>query len=180
MLKNPFQTAITFAVVSLLVKLLVFSMGLQHGAMEKYIFFIYMLILLIAVFISVRTNKINAEGNTAFIEDFKVGARTASFYAILMGIITYAYYSGIDSDFFAIKQEVYIEGLNKTAKEKILTNPEGKEKILEELKGNLETMETFLSPYFHSMWTLFGLVFIGVFNSLVLTLLMRKLPGFKK
>lgn len=180
MFKNPFQTAIISAVVSLLIKLIIFSMGIQHGPMEKYIFFIYMLILLIAIFIAIRTNKINVEGNTTFIEDFKVGARTASFYAILMGIITYAYYSGIDSDFFSIKQEGYIEGLNKTAKEKILADPENKDKILGELKANLETMGTFLSPYFQAMWTLFGLVFIGIFNSLVLTLLMRKLPGFKK
>jgi len=72
--KNPFQVAISFAVVALLVKLIIFTLEAQHGAMETYIRYIYMLILLTAVFFGIRSNKITEEGPTSFGQDFKAGA----------------------------------------------------------------------------------------------------------
>ena len=88
MFKNPFQVAITFAVISLIIKVSVFSMDMQHGSMEKYIWYIYMLMLLFSVFFGVRSNKIMYEGTTSLGQDFRTGARTASIFAILMTIIT--------------------------------------------------------------------------------------------
>ena len=65
MFKNPFQVAITFAIIALVVKLSAFSMGIQHGAMEKYIFSIYMLLLLLTVSVGIRSNKIMNKGTTS-------------------------------------------------------------------------------------------------------------------
>ena len=64
MFKNPFQVAISFAVIALVVKLSVFSMGMQHGIMEKYIWYIYMFLLLSAVFFGIRSNKVMQNGIT--------------------------------------------------------------------------------------------------------------------
>ena len=178
MFKNPFQVAITFAVVSLIVKVSVFSMEMQHGAMEKYIWYVYMLMLLFSVFFGIRSNKIVYEGNTTLGQDFRTGARTASIYALLMTVITYLYYSKIDPEFFAIKQQPYLDALYETAKTKM--DVETRAQILERLSENIYAIRLQLSPYFHSMLTMFGLVFIGLFQSIVFALLMKKYPGFKK
>lgn len=178
MFKNPFQVAVIFAVVSLAIKLLVFLLGIQHGAMEQYIFFIYMLILLIAVFFGIRTNKVMYEGNTTFGQDFRTGARTASFYAIIVTLITYVYYAKIDPDFFSIKQKPFIDGLYEAAKSRI--NIDSKEVILKNLGNAIYSVRLQLSPYAQSMITMFGLVFLGLFNSVVFSFLMKKYPGFKK
>ena len=178
MFKNPFQVAITFAVVSLIIKVGIFSLDMQHGPAEKYIWYIYMLMLLFSVFFGIRSNKIMYEGTTTLGQDFRTGARTASIYGILMTVITYLYYSKIDPEFFAIKQQPYIDALFETAKTKM--DVETKSQIKERLSENLYGIKLQLSPYFHSMLTMFGLVFIGLFQSIVFAFLMRKYPGFKK
>ena len=98
MFKNPFQVAVTFAFIALLAKLVIFSMEIQHGVMEEYIRYFYMLLVLVAVFFGIRSKKITQK-NSSFGQDFKNGARTASFLAILIGGITYVYYLNIDVDF---------------------------------------------------------------------------------
>jgi hypothetical protein len=180
MFKNPLQVAIIFAAISLLVKLSVFSMDIQHGDMEKYIWYIYMLILLIAVFFGIRSNKITHTGQTTIGQDVKTGARTASYFAILMTIITYLYYTQIDVDFFEIKKEElfqqYPEKITHAINEKKLSISE----IKEHLKADIMNSSTIFSAQFHAMITLFGLVFIGLINSVVFAFMMKKFPGFKQ
>lgn len=180
MFKNPFQVAISFAVIALVVKLLIFTAGAQHGAMEDYIRYIYMLILLTAVFFGIRSNKMQSEGPTSFGQDFKAGARTASFFAIIVAGITYVYYAKIDAHFFEVKQAPLLEESLTMVKEKITAGEETKKEITEWYSNQLYGMKTFLSPYFQSIWTLFGLVFMGMFNSIIFAFLMKKMPGFKQ
>ncbi|PJB14124.1 MAG: hypothetical protein CO118_10255 [Flavobacteriales bacterium CG_4_9_14_3_um_filter_32_8] len=178
MFKNPFQVAVVFAVISLIVKVSIFLLGVQHGAAEAYIRYFLMLVLLVTVFFGIRSNKVMYEGATTFRQDFKTGARTASFYAILMAIITYVYYAKIDADFFAIKQQPLLDELYNSAKNKMAT--ESRETIQTNLSNQIFGIQTYLSPYFQAMWTLFGLVFMGLFHSAVFAFLMKKYPGFKK
>lgn len=179
MLKNPFQVSIAFAGVALILKLIVFSLNMQHGDMENYIRYIYMLILLVAVFFGIRSNKILEENKTNFLQDFKAGARTAAFFAILVAAITYVYYAKIDATFFEIKQAPLLEELNKKTQEVLAEGKETKEVVVSNYTNQLFSIRTFLSPYFQAMWTMFGLVFMGLFNSLIFALLMKKMPGFK-
>jgi len=179
MLKNPFQVSVTFAVVALIIKLVVFSLNMQHGDMENYIRYIYMLILLTAVFFGIRSNKILEKNQTSFMQDFKAGARTAAFFAIIVAAITYVYYAKIDATFFEIKQAPLLEALNNQTKEVINKGVDSKEIIVENYGNQLFSIRTFLSPYFQAMWTMFGLVFMGLFNAMVFALLMKKMPGFK-
>lgn len=179
MLKNPFQVAVAFSIIALVIKLVIFMLKMQHGDMENYIRYFYMLLLLTAVFFGIRSSKINTEGQTTFIQDFKAGARTAAFFALIVAGITYVYYAKIDADFFAIKQAPLIEELTKSTKDTIVASKETKETIVTNYSNQLFSIRTFLSPYFQSMWTMFGLVFMGLFNALVFALLMKKMPGFK-
>ncbi|MBL4593695.1 MAG: DUF4199 domain-containing protein [Flavobacteriales bacterium] len=179
MFKNPFQIAVTFSVVALIVKISVYALGMQHGSMESYIWYVYMLLLLFTVFFGIRSNKINYEGTTSLGQDFKTGARAASFFGILMGLITYIYYAQIDPEFFPIKQQPYMDGLFEIAETKIKEGV-SKDEVTKGLYESTERVKQQLSPYLHSMLTMFGLVFIGLFNSIVFALLMKKFPGFKK
>ncbi len=180
MFKNPFQVAVTFVVVALIAKVSIFSMEMQHGAMEDYIRYFLMLLMLVTVFFGIRSNKIMYEGTTTFGQDFKTGARTASFFAILTAIITYVYYAQIDPGFFAIKQQPLLDGLLEEAKVKFASGEESKKVIVESLSNQILGVKTYLSPYFQAMWTMFGLVFLGLFNAAIFAFMMRKYPGFKK
>ncbi len=179
MLKNTFQVAITFSIVALIIKLVIFSLNMQHGDMENYIRYIYMLLLLVTIFFGMRSNKI-AEGNqTSFIQDFKAGARTAAFFGVIVAVITYVYYAKIDANFFVLMQNEKIAVLNEKVTEMIQAGTYSKDALVETYFNQLFGIKTMLSPYFQAMWTMFGLVFMGLFNSLVFALLMKKMPGFK-
>ncbi len=181
MFKNPFQVAVAFAVIALTIKIVLYAMGIQHGAMETGIRYIYMLLILMAVFFGVRSNKIAAEKQTTFGEDFRAGARTASFFAILTALITYVYYAKIDSEFFNVMKEPLMEELQVKFKAELEITEAKKVKVLKEnITNQIYSINTMLSPYFHAMWTMFGLVFLGLFNAGVFALLMKKFPGFKK
>lgn len=176
MFKNPFQIAIVFALLALVVKLTIYLLGAQHGDMERYIIYIYMLILLLTVFFGIRSNKVT-NGTTTFGEDFKAGARTSAFFAVLVAVITFVYYAKIDADFFAIKKAPLFEKLALDANEKTATM--NKEELTAFLSNQILGINMYLSPYFQAMWTMFGLVFMGLFYAFVFTFMMRKVPGFK-
>ncbi len=177
MFKNPFQVAVVFALIALVSKLVLFYLDVQHSE-TSYITFVYMLILLCAVFFGIRSNKVMYKGNTTFGQDFRTGARTASFFALLVGGITYIYYTKIDPDFFPVKIaetiDVYKENMENLTKEKGLTEA----KIL--FKNKIVSLSAIYSPISQTTYTLFGLVFLGLFHAGVFALLMKKFPGFKK
>lgn len=180
MFKNPFQVAIIFAVVALVVKVGLFSLDMQHGFMQSGIRYVYMLLILLAVFFGIRSNKIMYDGPTTFGQDFRSGARTASFFAILSAIITYVYYSKIDPAFFEIMQQNEIEkvrlGVIEALKEEGKTFKDVRPAAYNKIYGAV----LMLAPKFHSLWTMFLLVFTGLFYSAIFSTLMRKFSGFKK
>lgn len=182
MFKNPFQVAIAFAMLSLVFKVTLFTMDVQHGAMETGIRYFYMLILLVAVFFGIRSVKLASETQTTFGQDFRSGARTASFFAILTAVITYVYYAKIDTEFFTIKQQPLIDELYEKVKVDYANVDSKKEmnSLRENVTNQIYSIRMYLSPYFQAMWTMFGLVFLGLFNSAVFAMLMKKFPGFRK
>ena len=178
MFKNPFQVAIVFALVALIIKLTIFYLGLQHSEFGSYITHIYMLILLVAVFFGIRSSKIAAEGPTSFGQDFKAGARSAAFFAILVGGITFFYYSKIDVEFFPTKKAEMISQYSEKIQD--LIDEKGFEEARSFLKNNIIGLDTIYSPLSQANYTLFGLVFMGMFNSLIFAFLMKKMPGFRQ
>lgn len=183
MFKNPFQIAIVFALLALVVKLTIYLLGAQHGDMERYIFFIYTLILCINVFFGIRSNKLllKDEGVKAkFGDDFKAGARSASFFALIVALITYIYYAKIDVDFFEIKQSTLVNTFPEKIKNAYTSGSLSKTEIREKIIADVVNGKLFIyTPYFQAILTLFGLVFIGLFYSVLFAFTMRKVPGFK-
>ncbi len=138
--------------------------------METYIRYIYMLVLLTAVFFGIRSNKIIVGTKTSFGQDFKAGARTAAFFALLVAGITYIYYAKIDVNFFPImKSELISEYANMLPD---LVAEKGIEEAKDITKNNIIGLNTIFSPYSQANYTLFGLVFLGMFNAVVFPLLM--------
>lgn len=177
MFKNPFQVAVTFAILALIVKLVLMYLGVQHDS-TPYITYAYMLIILCAIFFGIRSNKVMYEGATTFGQDFKTGARTASFFAILVGLITYVYYTQIDPDFFPIKIAKSVEEYSNNIPG--LIEERGLAEAKQFFKDKIVALEVIYSPISQTTYTLFGLVFLGLFHSAVFALLMKKFPGFKK
>ena len=177
MFRNPFQVAIAFALIALITKLVLFYFNLQHDD-TSYITYAYMLILLCTIFFGIRSNKSMYEGNTTFAEDFRTGARTASFFAILVGGITYVYYTKIDIEFFPVKRAVSIAEYTKNIPDLISEKGLVDAKLF--FKNKLLTLNTIYSPVSQTSYTLFGLVFLGLFHSFIFAMLMKKYPGFKK
>ena len=177
MFRNPFQVAIVFALIALIAKLILFYLGVQHDN-TSYITYAYMLILMCAIFFGIRSNKVMYEGTTTFGQDFRSGARTASFFAILVGGITFIYYSRIDAEFFPTKIAEKIalesENISNIIKEKGLVEAKSL------FKNNIINLKVIYSPMSQTTYTLFGLVFLGLIHSAIFALLMKKFPGFKK
>jgi len=180
MFKNPFQVAVSFAVIALIIKVTVFSLNKQHGDMERYIVYIYMLITLLSVFFGIRSNKVMYDKPTNFAQDFKSGARTSSFLAILIAIITYTYYAKIDPTFFEIKKSEIINQLPIKIKHELDKKELSVEKIKQYAVAEINNANALLNPQFQAMWTLLLLVFLGLTYSATFALLMKKFSGFKQ
>ena len=177
MFKNPFQVAIAFALIALILKLALFYFGVQHHN-TSYVTYAYMLLLMCAIFFGIRSNKIMYEGTTTFGQDFRSGARTASFFAILVGGITFIYYSKIDTDFFPTKIAEKLTIESKNIPDLILEKGYTEARSL--FKSNILNLKVIYSSMSQTTYTLFGLVFLGLVHSAIFALLMKKFPGFKK
>ncbi len=178
MKRNVFQIAVFFALIALIIKLVVFSLGVQHGDMEEYIRYAYMLLVLTTVFLGIRFNRINKpEIKPTLTIDFKTGARSAAYFALIVGAITYFYYANIDTEFFSIKKaeilRKYAEMLPELIKEK------GVAEVKKSIINNIQGMNAMYTPYSQASYTFFALLFLGMVNSAVFSFMMKKIPGFK-
>ncbi len=173
--------------------------------------------MLVAVFFGVRSSKIMSEGKTTtFAQDFKAGARTASFLSVLIAIITYVYYAKIDSKFIDKELKSYTEEYKDYQKEHFCSfsilpknknlselsesekkqyeidlqecintypskiNIDGAKEARKDLVNRYVGKIYFLTPYNQASTTMFALVLLGLMHSLIMTYLMRKMPGFKQ
>ena len=175
MFKNPFQVAVVFALIALVIKLIFFYLDVQH---DNTSYITYAGINCCYLF-GIRSNKVMYKGTTTFGQDFRTGARTASFFALLVGVITFTYYSKIDTEFFPTKIAATVADYEQNILPDLI-----KEKGIKESKklfvDKIVNMNVIYSPMSQTTYTLFGMVFLGLFHSAVFALLMKKFPGFKQ
>lgn len=162
-MKSSFSIVVWMVVVSVLLKMLVYSMGFQFTNYEKIALFGNVFILMAGIFFGIRLNKTLATEKTSFVVDFKAGMRVASTYAIFMCAFVYLYYAVIDPTYFD----------SKLAAQLTLAEESGLD-----LENAKQTGEFVLSPFFQSTITLIGFILLGTFYSCILTFLMRKMSGF--
>jgi len=196
MLKSSLSVAVYAALAALVLKLSVFAMDAQHGGMERYIFMIYMLIMLVAVFFGIRQFKIKSEATTTYQQDFKAGLSVATYFAIIVGVFTYYYYSRIDPDFFEIKFAENIKPFEEDVMQKAIAYKEAmtkdlpaekmqeivaaKDEAINQYKKFYSGFHIFFNPTQQFTLTLMWLMFLGLIYSAMTAFFIRKFPGYKK
>ncbi|MEQ8907564.1 MAG: DUF4199 domain-containing protein [Vicingaceae bacterium] len=163
-MKSNISIVVWMMVVSVLLKLIVYSQAWQFTDYEKIAIFGNVFVLMTGVFLGIRLFKMQHK-QTSFPQDFKAGVRVAALYAIAMTAFVYTYYAIIDPTYFDIKLEKQVA----LAKESGMN--------LEQVK---ETGKFVLSPFFQSTVTLIGFLLLGSFYAGILSFLMRKFPGFSR
>lgn len=162
-MKTPFSIAVWTVLASVIVKMLVFISNNQFTDIGRYAIFLNIFFIMTAVFWSIREFKKLQGSTSSFIDDFKIGMKAAAWYAILLSVFVYFYYSTIDSSYFPTLMQSRME----LAKEAGVDMNQAK-----------ATAEVVLSPFFQSTITLIGFLLMGAFYSALITYFMRKMKGF--
>jgi hypothetical protein len=179
--KNSLQIAVFFALLGVAGKLTVYVLHLQHlPDMQFYIVVYYLVLLLFSVFFGIRQYKLNEPGNTGYFDDMKAGVRAGMLFAMIIGLVTYVYYSKIDVDFFEIEKAQRREYIVQQAQELLKEGKKTREELRTMLKNQFVNIELMFTPYYQTLMTVFGLTFMAFFNALIFAAFMRKFPGFKK
>lgn len=166
-MKSPFSIVVWMMVVSVLLKMIVYSQSWQFTSYEQIAIFGNIFVLMTGVFVGIRMFKIQHTQST-FPQDFKAGMRIAALYAIAMTVFVYTYYAVIDPTYFDAKLENQIALATESNQ-----NIEGEEGKIN-LNQVRQTGEVVLSPFFQSTVTLIGFLLLGSFYSGILSFLMRK------
>lgn len=162
-MKTPFSIAIWAVLASVLVKMLVFISHNQFTKIGTYAIFLNIFFIMIAVFLSIREYKKEFRSTSSYFEDFKIGMKATAWYAILLSVFVYCYYSFIDASYFSTLLESRME----------LARESGVD--LEQARA---TGEVVLNPFFQSTITLVGFLLLGAFYSALISFFMRKMKGF--
>lgn len=136
--------------------------------MAMYTIFVNLFIILVGSFFAVRNYKISNPASTIQAE-VKAAMKTTTLFALMMSLFVLVYYKFIDTHYFP----QLIESRVELAKAAMKDNPEI------DLENVRKTGEMMFSPLTHATITLFGLTVSGALYCFFISLLMRKLPGFK-
>ena len=153
--------ALPAALVAIIFKMCYFLWLAPDESWDMYVRFGYLLLFLIALFLGLRDFKSNNK-RSDFTKDVKEGMKVTSVFSIVISSFTWLYYKWINPAYFANR----IAELN--------SNPLMEEKEAENVKN---TAEFIFNAFTHSTITLFGLMVLGFFYTLILVLIMRAKPA---
>lgn len=172
-MKSPLIVAVFFALIYIIIKLVVFNLGKSVELFIPLILVNIMLILLAALFGLRAWKKSHKSQGDNFLEDLKCTMRNISVYALVVTAFVYVYYSAIDTDFRQkLQDRQFAEITQEDFKEMQKNDPDMlKHKTLDDYKKlKKNEMELFTSPFMTSTLTLMGLILIGFFYSLLISL----------
>lgn len=155
-------------VVAITAKLLFFLANLEQEQMAMFTIFANLLIILVGTFFAVRHYRINNQERD-FKSEVKAGMKSATLFALFLSIFLWIYYAQIDTHYFPMLIEDRVAMAMEAAKD----NPDIS------IENVRRTGEAWFNPSTHSTLTLFGLTITGAIYSLLVVVLMRKVPGFK-
>lgn len=149
-------------------KLILFLMDLSQEQMAMFTIFVNLLIILVGSFFTVRSFKISNKGSDLK-SDVKAGMKSTTLFALFMSLFMLIYYNYIDRHYFPDMITERVE----LAKSAMNENPDI------DLENVKRTGEMLFSPQTHASITLFGLTATGAVYAFLISVLMRRLPGFK-
>lgn len=148
---------IVFVGISILLKLLVLWL---IPTLEEVTIFIPVLCLLLTVFISIRKGQVENQDAQA---TFKNALRSAMVFTLFYSGFILVYYLYINPDFFTIKLTERMQWMARQGSSRELM-------IEDYTKGKLYV----LNPVSHAVYTFFGLMFLSLLYSAILSFLFRK------
>jgi len=175
-MKPSTKFAVIFAFSWAILKLILFNTSLRETSFEIGIM-ANMLFMILAIFLTLYST--NDSGS--FLSDFKVGMQATAKYAIIIGLVIFVYYKFIDVDFFEkriierqnieLKKIKEIDGFENF----VSKNPDYKGMSQNDYLERLEEQDRALqSPGTQFTLSVFGMIFLGLIYSLIITLLNRK------
>ena len=136
-----------------------------------------MFLITLAITISVYTDKIKHQSSN-FLDDVKTGMTCGLPYSILVSVFLFFYYHNIYPDYTENKIEYVKDELKKTEKiEEIRSSNDAlSNKSDNEIrKQMIENTEAMYSPKFTLVISLLGLTIFSALNSIIISLIMRKI-----
>lgn len=138
-------------------------------AFDMYVRFFYLLCFLAALFFGVRSWKIQ-RGPTPFTDDIKSGMKIASIYALVVSAFTWLYYAKINPAYFQARIAERVEA----AKAAIESAADKAGEI--DLSQVEQTAGFIFNAFTHASLTLFGLMALGFFYTIIIVMLFRWKP----
>jgi len=174
-MKYAFRSAVLFASVFIIVKLIFFNAG-WHGKYYPLIIFINILLVLLAMVTGLWSEGKYTKPKRAYLEIVKSCLRPAAWYIILVTGFVFLYYSVIDKEYTKNLIEQRMEAVEKADFKKIQENSvEYKDKTRDDFIDNeREYAEKIFSPFAVSTFTLFGMLLLSFFYSLVIAYVYKR------
>lgn len=174
-MKYAFRSAVLFASVFIIVKLIFFNAG-WHGKYYPLIIFINILLVLLAMVTGLWSEGKHSKPKTAYLEIVKSCLRPAALYILLVTAFVYLYYNVIDKDHCRDLVEQRMEAAEKVDFKKMQeTRAEYKDLTRNDfLDKEKENAEKIFSPFSVATATLFGLLMISFFYSLVIAYVYKR------
>lgn len=160
--KRIYLLAMAAAVIAIAAKLTYFFAFVPNEEFDLYVRFFYLLALLLALFFSVHGYK-SRHRESSFADDVKTGMKSTSVFALIVSAFTWIYYKLINPGFFAERIE-----------RAVAATQSGDAGQVENVR---KTAEFIFNPFTHSTITLFGLMVLGLFYTLILVLIFRSKAG---
>lgn len=161
------KSALIFASVFIIVKLILFNTGL-HNTNYVLVVFVNILCALLAMIIGLRMNFKENNEQKSYTELVKLTMRAAALYALIISAFAYLYYTKIDPEFISSRVEermVLARAANFDQLKK--DHPEKLRDMNREdfLQAEKENAELWFSPFFLTTLTMIGLILISLFYS---------------
>ncbi|GAB5539454.1 MAG: hypothetical protein Salg2KO_15570 [Salibacteraceae bacterium] len=157
---KPYQNiSIIAALTCVIAKMSYFLILAPDEAWDNYVRLYYLFAFLVALFFGLRSYK-KSFLNSDFTHDVKTGMKITSIFALIVALFTWVYYRWINPSYFEQRIEEAIAQAPAESVEAITSN-----------------VELIFNPFTHSTITLFGMMVIGFFYTLIVVLIMRAKPG---
>ncbi len=140
----------------------------------RLIVYVLLFAILFCCYSGIRKQRsmIESKDQLGILLDVKAGMRVGAFYALLMSIFSYIFYSWINPAFFPSLIESRADEL-RAGIDSSQTTPEEMEQIMTKF---YEFSEFIFSAFQWATFTLFSLVFLSAFYSLIIALIAKKAP----
>ena len=171
-MKKSINIGIGFAVIWIILKLVAFNFQLFLVDLKPFIF-ANMLFVTLAICIALYIKK-RAQASANLLDDVKTGMVSSIIYTVIVSGFIYFYYQSIYPEFNTSKMELLLEDESKI-EELRKSNPDMENSSSDEIRSQvLSSIGQYYSARFTMTISLLGLLIYSTLNSLLISLIFRK------